>query len=263
MANTIVPSGVQVAPRGAPCTRQIVNAGPPDTGTFLSSWPEKKPIHAPSGEKNGARTSSDSVSTPRAFRSPIGRTYSCVPVWLAPRYAIRLPSGERTTLRSLPDMPRPNPPGTVSAKREGIRGRSCGCRRKPAASARTAPAATPRKRAAANPRRENHVCASCAVEACGNADVSSRRKPATAMSRILAWRSLTRQRLASSTTCWGTAAGIALQSGSPRTTAAIVSVTSSPSNARRPVSISYSTQLNAQMSLRLSAIFPFACSGLM
>ena len=36
---------------------------------------------------------------------------------------------------------------------------------------------------------------------------------------------------------------------------------SSPSKARRPVSISYSTQPNAQMSLRLSASRPFACSG--
>ena len=42
---------------------------------------------------------------------------------------------------------------------------------------------------------------------------------------------------------------------------ASVSLTSSPSNGRLPVSISYSTQPNAQMSLRLSASRPFACSG--
>ena len=43
----------------------------------------------------------------------------------------------------------------------------------------------------------------------------------------------------------------------------MVSETVSPSNAPRPVSISYSTQPNAQTSLRLSTGFPRACSGLM
>jgi hypothetical protein len=53
------------------------------------------------------------------------------------------------------------------------------------------------------------------------------------------------------------------KSGSVRSTAASVSATSSPSNARRPDSISYRTQPNAHTSLRLSAARPFACSGLM
>ena len=53
----------------------------------------------------------------------------------------------------------------------------------------------------------------------------------------------------------------ASQAGSSRTTAPSTSVTSSPSKARRPVSISYSTQPNAQMSLRLSTACPCACSG--
>ena len=42
-----------------------------------------------------------------------------------------------------------------------------------------------------------------------------------------------------------------------------VSETSSPSNGRRPASISYSTAPNAQMSARLSIGRPFACSGAM
>jgi hypothetical protein len=42
-----------------------------------------------------------------------------------------------------------------------------------------------------------------------------------------------------------------------------VSCTSSPPNARVPVSISNSTAPNAQMSLRLSTARPLACSGLM
>jgi hypothetical protein len=45
--------------------------------------------------------------------------------------------------------------------------------------------------------------------------------------------------------------------------AAMVSVTSSPSNAREPAIISKSTQPNDQTSLRRSAVRPFACSGLM
>ena len=51
------------------------------------------------------------------------------------------------------------------------------------------------------------------------------------------------------------------QRGSRVSTCAIVSETSSPAKVRVPVSISYSTHPNAQMSLRLSAGFPFACSG--
>ena len=58
-------------------------------------------------------------------------------------------------------------------------------------------------------------------------------------------------------------AGSRAQSGSSRTMAARVSCTSSPPNARFPVSISYSTAPNAQMSARLSTVFPRACSGLM
>jgi hypothetical protein len=53
------------------------------------------------------------------------------------------------------------------------------------------------------------------------------------------------------------------QSGSLVMISAIVSVTSSPSNARFAVSISNSTHPNAQMSLCLWAGRPFACSVLM
>ena len=61
----------------------------------------------------------------------------------------------------------------------------------------------------------------------------------------------------------GVCAGRALQSGSRSRIAAIVSEIVSPRNAGRPVSISYNTQPNAQMSVRLSTGFPRACSGLM
>jgi hypothetical protein len=44
-------------------------------------------------------------------------------------------------------------------------------------------------------------------------------------------------------------------------TAASVSLTDSPTNVRCPVSISYTTTPQAQMSARLSTGFPRACSG--
>ena len=56
----------------------------------------------------------------------------------------------------------------------------------------------------------------------------------------------------------GDDAGTRDQSGSRSRMAAIVSETVSPANAIRPVSISYSTQPNAQMSVRLSTGLP-AC----
>ena len=61
----------------------------------------------------------------------------------------------------------------------------------------------------------------------------------------------------------GTPVGTALQSGSDLMTLASIPATSSPSNGRRPASISYSTQPNAQMSARLSTARPRACSGAM
>ena len=61
--------------------------------------------------------------------------------------------------------------------------------------------------------------------------------------------------------CGGVAAGSSEKSGSRSRIAAITSDDVSPSKARRPVSISYSTQPNAQMSVRLSTALPRACSG--
>ena len=61
----------------------------------------------------------------------------------------------------------------------------------------------------------------------------------------------------------GTSDGSRVQSGSLFNTAPRMSGTSSPSNAARPVSISYSNAPNAKMSVRLSTSFPLACSGLM
>ena len=66
---------------------------------------------------------------------------------------------------------------------------------------------------------------------------------------------------------WRTLAGVddgsLRQSGSRSRIAAIVSETVSRWNALWPVSVSYNTQPNAQMSARLSTGLPRVCSGLM
>src|SRR5438034_10199654 len=53
VANTIVLSGPQLAPRGRPDIAHSETGGPPAIGTFLSSDAVKNPTHRPSGETNG------------------------------------------------------------------------------------------------------------------------------------------------------------------------------------------------------------------
>ena len=64
-------------------------------------------------------------------------------------------------------------------------------------------------------------------------------------------------------TVGGVVAGIAPRSGSRVSTDASVSLSVSPPNGRWPVTISYSSTPNAQMSARLSTSLPRACSGAM
>ena len=90
---------------------------------------------------------------------------------------------------------------------------------------------------------------------------SSSEMRASPMSRSRCLGSFCRQRCNSTRTRSGVAAGSSVQSGSARSTVASVSVTDSPRNAIWPVSISYSTHPNAQMSARRSTGLPFACSG--
>lgn len=86
---------------------------------------------------------------------------------------------------------------------------------------------------------------------------------ASPISRKRAFGSFLRQRMSNRRSAAGVSAGNSDQSGSLVTTATIRSVVSSPSNARRPVSISYRTTPNAQMSARRSTTRPRACSGAM
>jgi hypothetical protein len=55
--NTIASSSPQVPPRAFGASQSVIGA-PPVTETFFNLPPAKKPIHFPSGEKNGLRASS-------------------------------------------------------------------------------------------------------------------------------------------------------------------------------------------------------------
>ena len=74
-------------------------------------------------------------------------------------------------------------------------------------------------------------------------------------------RSFARQRRNTPDTARGTSPDNALQEGSDLSTSARMPVTSSPSNALRPVIISYTTAPNAHTSVRRSTGRPRACSG--
>ena len=81
------------------------------------------------------------------------------------------------------------------------------------------------------------------------------------MSRSRSFGSFSRQRHSTVLMAGGTSSDSVLTLTSDFITDASVSDTSSPWKARRPVSISNSTHPNAQMSVRLSTVFPRACSG--
>ena len=89
---------------------------------------------------------------------------------------------------------------------------------------------------------------------------SSSRLTAAAESSRRLW-ALSRHRRSTRRIGAGVLGGSVPQSGSARNTAASTCETVSPVNTGLPVSISRSTTPNDQMSLRLSAILPAACSG--
>ena len=91
---------------------------------------------------------------------------------------------------------------------------------------------------------------------------SSARR-ASPISRRRSFGSRSRQRSSRPRSAGGVPAGSRRQSISWRITAARVSEAVSPSNSRRPVTISNSTTPKAQMSPRRSTALPLACSGAM
>ncbi len=124
------------------------------------------------------------------------------------------------------------------------------------AAAASAPAPTTAAAASAGERRRP-----AAAGGCVSPPTSPRTNEKAATSATRWRRSFSSERLSSVSTGAGTCGGSKLQSGSLRRIAAIVSLMSSPSNARLAASISYNTHPSAHTSLRLSAPRPFACSG--
>ena len=133
-------------------------------------------------------------------------------------------------------------------------------RRKPAAPARaTSPAAIAPSTAVRGPAARD-------VGLTGAGATTSRlcrAIRASPISRSLNFGSRSRQRSISVRRAGGVSAGRRSSLMGSLMTAAIVSVTVSPSKRRSPLSISNSTTPNAQMSARVSTAFPRACSGLM
>jgi hypothetical protein len=129
------------------------------------------------------------------------------------------PSGEMTTARSGVPMPSACADGTSTLNRAVLSGGAAGARRMNhvarAATDAAVAAAAPvieRVRMAARPDGGGIV---------GAAPESANRKRTTDLSGIRAFRSLSRQRLMMERIPGGTLGGSALQSGSPRTMAAI------------------------------------------
>src|SRR5262252_7474577 len=83
VANVMVLSSPQLAPRGIPLNWQSVIAGPPAIDTFFRSAFSKNPIHWLSGEKNGAYAQLTSATGSASSRS-IARTISGLPVVFDP-----------------------------------------------------------------------------------------------------------------------------------------------------------------------------------
>ena len=71
----------------------MIAAAPPPAGTFFSFSSARKPIHAPSGEMNGAVAPSVPGSGAASSRSN-ERSYSCDVLARAPTNTMRRPSGE-------------------------------------------------------------------------------------------------------------------------------------------------------------------------
>ena len=97
----------------------------------------------------------------------------------------------------------------------------------------------------------------------GSFAASSISMRATAAESSRRFGSFSRQRCSNRRTAAGVLTGSSCQSGSCSMILTSTSESVSPANARCPVSISNSTQPNAQTSVRLSTASPRACSGLM
>jgi hypothetical protein len=126
------------------------------------------------------------------------------------------------------------------------------------AAAISMPAAKGSRRATAPAARAGGAARLGAPAVNSDSSSSSRASPIELNRRL---GSFSRQRRSSRVSGGERSDGSACHFGSSFRTFASVIEMSSPSNARRPVSISYSIAPNAQMSARRSTVRPRACSG--
>ena len=258
--NRMIPFWFHVPPRKSGLSHNV-SGGPPPTSIRLIFSSAKNPIDRLSGDQNGPAAPSVPGSSCAVMLSSDLTHSRLRPVATFARNAIRRPSGETANPAGVPpgalvralSVVSVHPPGGATTKRN-ICG-SASVRRMYSVPPRAA-MVTSNTAAAIQPRL------SITGAGAGSARAgSSITKSAVEMSAIRRLRSFSRHRWISVRIATGISGGNAVQTGSLLSTEASVSLTSSPSNARRPVSISYSTQPNAHTSDRLSASRPLACSG--
>ncbi len=255
--------GSQVPPRPAGASA-TTSERPPVAAIVLSLVDVKKPIRRLSGDQKG-RTAPVASSSRRATLEESDRTHSSesAPLTLPTMNATVVPSGEITTPVESGNIS--VPAGDRIDRRiapwfgaTGARGQ----RRATAPAVRTTPASAGQKRATSEGRPIGAAAAPLRSTTAGDSgSSSSRRASPMALSRRRG--SFSRQRRSRRRRGRGRSAGSASQSTSSLITLASVTEMSSPSKARRPVSISYSTTPKAQMSARRSTALPRACSGAM
>ena len=238
----MMPSLFHVPPSGRfASTSASVRTGPPPASTRFNLSPAKNPMDLPSPDQKGRRA--PSVPARGLTLSPsIDRNQNC--------HGASEPPAAKTTAP---------PSGATATCRHPV-----GVPYRSVAGSRTEPSALTASRAArakqrrrlprrGRPPRMTTRSALATVIACPRS-ASRRRAPQTIRPTRGAHREcpraafgfFSRHRRRRRRTLAGVAAGNAVWSGSARNTAANVSETSSPSNARRPVSISNSTQPKAQ-----------------
>ena len=226
----MTPSVFHVPPR-PPTTGASVWGAPPPRSGRLSAPPAKKPTDRPSGDQNGKVAPSVPFS-------------ACAVVAARDRTQSRdTPSSEATNTIRRPSGESANDPGSsvvgvlISVRVSGgAGGISRRCRSASTASATIPSAATANAAVHTNRPADADGAAAVCDAAVSNAPSSASRTSAISCARCFA--SFRRHTRSAWLTRAGTSAGSAAKSGSLLITDTIVSVTSSPGNARVPVSIS-------------------------
>ena len=258
-ANTIDPSAPQVPPRGVGASARIIG-GPPCTASFFSFPASKNASHSRIRRKERLRRLHRHLGNDSRLALADGAQI-CLLIARRPRQIRHVPA-----VRRYRHVPRQR---FLLADGNGeMRADRCGIRCREAAQHARASTDTAARTHRRDPRRMGHSTGAAARGALARPTRRFRPLPVrgahprcrAAAAGIL----LQAAPQADARPRAGVAAGSAAQSGSrSRIAASDVGDSSSPANAGRPVSISYSTQPNAQMSVRLSTAWPRACSGLM